>query len=336
MPTKFVLKQNLPKTLAKNNPTLAEYVFDDGIFTFGSEATNNLVLAEAAPEQAVIIREDDHIKLINSAEGTQLNGRMLSREAIHPLADGDEINLGNHIIFVVEEETNILSEKAALEISRNLERPTDDFDYDDKRGEKPADIGGAAKTSRNFAAVLDTLRTEEDSFYFTVKNGEKETGRVPLEQAEMPIGINSRGELSFVIEEISNLFAVVRKDWSGILLESQQRNSVFVNGETVETPRRLRNDDCVNFSTPNGGFFLVLHEPSLLVALEPMLSVRDSQSRARSTDAAPLLPPESKRIASTSERLYFKYFNLVEMGAMFIGTLIGSVLFFLFFEFIFS
>lgn len=325
MPTKFVLKKNLPQTQAKNNPPLAEYVFDGGIFTVGSDATNNLVLAEIAPEQAVIIREEDYIKLINSAEGTRLNGQKLRREAIQPLVAGDEIRFGNHIISVVETETKVSFEKSAPEIAAN-----GNSDFDAPPAEPRADSTEEPKSARNFAAVLDTLRTEEDSFYFIVKNGEKETGRVPLERSEMPFGTNSKGEFAFVIEDITTLFAVVRKDWSGILLESQRRNSIFVNGEAVETSRRLRNADRLNLSTPNSAFSLVLHEPSLLVALEPMLSTRVSQNVSYADTAA------AKQIVSPSERRFFGHFSLTEIISMFIGTLIGATLFFLFFEFMFS
>lgn len=333
MPTKFVLK-NLSKTRAKNNPALAEYVFDGSMFTLGSDATNNLVLAEIAPEQAVIIREDDHLKLINGAEGTHLNGQKLRREAIQPLAAGDEIRLGNHIISVVDDDEDMPFEKTEPEISANGINARG-YSAFETPAEQPADVRSEPKTSRNFAAVLDTLRTEEDSFYFIVKNGEKETKRVPLEQAEMPVGINSKGEFAFIIEEISNLFAVVRKDWSGILLESQRRGAVFVNGEAIETTRRLRNDDRVNFPNANGDFSLVLHEPSLLVALEPMLSERILSGETRLTDSAPAAAT-SKQTVPSSERRYFGSFSFVEILTMLIGTLIGAVLFFLFFEFMFS
>lgn len=345
MPTKFVLKQSLPKTPAASSPTLGEYVFDGGMFTVGSDEANSLVLSQIAPEQAVIVHEGDHLTLINSADGTRLNGQNLRREAIQPLANGDEILIGNYIVLVVDEETGTPSKNPApipppSGVSLNGNAAAEDFISPlQTRIVQPETAPDKPMPPRNFASVLDTLRTEEDSFYFVVRNGTQETGRIPLEQTETPIGTNDKGAIAFNIEQILTPLAVARKDWSGILIEARRRNSVFVNDEAVDTVKRLRNDDRVSFSAPVQ-FSLVLHEPSLLVALEPFLSARSSANGSRAGDAATGKQTTALTAATKNvpllERRFFGYFSFVEVLTMVIGTLIGAILFFLFFEFMFS
>lgn len=364
MATKFVLKQDA-NGRSKSAPSSAEYAFDGGIFTLGSDATNNLVLDEsaAAPEQAVVVREGDRLTLINSADGTALNGQNLRREAIHPLADGDEIRIGKYTISVIDAAAEQTSAAAAFEqnapqavasnASASLSAANEFLPIADKSA-PPKIAADEKKSAGNFAAVLDTLRTEEDSFYFIVKNKENETGRrVALEQTEIPLGANEQGEIVFDIKQMTTVFAVARKDWSGIQLEANRRGAVFVNDEAVETSRRLRNDDRVSFAAPVE-FSLVLHEPSLLVALEPLLSARTVSSPSADANGAGDLTAtavnkQTSAVAAASatprvvkprlplfKRTFFNHFSFIEVLTMIIGTLIGSVLFFLIFEFMFS
>lgn len=388
MATKFVLRQEAGKR-SKGAPSSAEYTFDGGIFTLGSDATNNLVLDKAAaPEQAVIVREGDRLTLINSADGTALNGQNLRREAINPLVDGDEIRIGKYTISVIDEVVDADQPTAAVAAKPERYVPDENGAPQTTAKDAGAPFSAAAaastaaanefsplverrappkpsapdekKSPGNFAAVLDTLRTEEDSFYFIVKNRENETGqRVALEQTEIPLGANEQGEIVFDIKQMTTVFGVARKDWSGIQLEANRRDTVFVNGEAVETSRRLRNDDVVSFAAPVE-FSLVLHEPSLLVALEPLLSARTvsspaaggnggggagESSAASSALAVNQTPAAAAAVAKGRaakpsvpllKRIFFKYFSFVEVLTMIIGTLIGAVVFFLVFEFMFS
>jgi hypothetical protein len=362
MAVRFVIRQNGSKQTAGENSAVAEYVFDENLFTIGSDAANTLVLAESAAEQAVVVREDEFLTLINRAEGTALNGKPLRREAFQPLGDGDRIEIGTYTIFVFDSETdkpedflskNDLPAVAEIpmpdepfilveEISKNENVTVLETNIQPPVAEK---IEKAEKpdASRNFAAILDTLRTEEDSFYFAVKNkAQKELRRIPLEQAEMPLGANQRGEITVNIKEISTVFAVARKDWSGILLEPNKPNAIFVNGEAVSAAQRLRNDDRVSFAAPIKET-LVLHEPSSLVALESLTTTRDA-SEARfgihktssgETESLTVATPEIPK-KSLFERTFFGYFSFLEVVTMFFATLIGAVLIFLFLEFMFT
>ena len=356
MAIKFVLKQTGSNGRDANGAPPAEFVFDGAMFTFGSDATNNLILSGSAAEQAVVVREGEQLTLINSADGTTLNGENLPREAIHPLAGGDEIRVGNYTVLVVDDESGDTNnnnngaphareaEPDAPAFEKILTVGAVDKNRDSSAEQTSAEIkvsSRKAKSTDNFAAVLDTLRTEEDSFYFVVKEKDAETGRIALEQAEIPIGANDKNEIVFDIKKMSAVFGVVRKDWSGIILEANRRGALFVNGEPLDddAPRRLRNDDRVSFAAPVKSL-LVLHEPSLLVALEPLLSARAVSGNGVNNTAAISKISATTKTAKPKlplfERTLFNHFSFIEVLTMIIGTLIGAVLFFLFFEFMFS
>ena len=380
MPIKFVLKRNSQSSPTTNNQILAEFPFEGNLFTIGSDSSNNLVLEEGAFEQAVVVYEGDQLMLINSAEGTKLNGETLRREAIQPLVINDEISIGSYSVFITDSAQPFNSNgQSSVFTTHEDEVPdlyattqdvpvdiyaTTKFNLNELDAEsvetKPASVSEVslqpqkpeipspstevqpaqeAASPRNFADILDTLRTEDDSFYFTIKNAEQEVKRIALEQAETTLGVAAGGEI--VAGDAATVCAIARKDWSGILIESQKPGAVSVNGARITDPQRLRHDDEVVF-TASPKFSLVLHEPSSLVALESLLSTRnDANSRfglggnnqALATDEVAQEPVKKE---SFLERRYFKHFSFVEFVSMIIGTLIGAVLIFLLLEFIFS
>lgn len=340
MAFKFLLKKIGSENSAEDDQTLGEYALSEAMFTVGSDDANSLILEDTASEQAVIVNEGDHLKLINSASGTFLNGKTLKAEAMEAIVHGDEIVIGDYVITVVDNESDapfkkqLRAKKPILEKSENgigkLEtssaaHPTIQNSYN----------ASEVKSSRNFAAVLNTLRTEEDRFYFIVKNKNEETGQIPLENAEMPIGANSKGKIVFDILDISTMYGVARKDWSGILLESQRRNSILINGKPLETTQRLRNEDRVTFSPAPKGFSLMLHEPSLLVALEPLLAAKNSKDKIANEIADRRSSIKTDQMSGAHERTYFGHFSFIEVLTMIIGTLIGAVIIFLLFEYLF-
>ena len=339
MAIKFVLKKINSADSAEDDQTLGEYPLSEAMFTVGSDDANNLILDKIAPEQAVIVNEGDHLKLINSARGTFLNGQNLRREAMEALTHGDEIVVGNYAILVIDTDSDVPAEKQiraqnpvaekAVNCSgklkaANLTEPVKQSGY------KASEV----KSSRNFAAVLNTLRTEEDSFYFIVKNRDGEAGQIPLENVEMPIGADSKGKIAFDIKNISTMYGVAKKDWSGILLEAQRQKSIFINGKPLENAQRLRNEDQVTFSPAPKGFSLTLHEPSLLVALEPLLAAKNSNNKTLDSRKG-LAGTDTDQKDGAEERTYFGHFSFLEVLTMVIATLIGAVVFFLLFELIF-
>lgn len=334
MAIKFVLKQNGLRGRIQNNSLPAEYIFDGGIFTLGSDAANNIILENSAAEQAVVVREDEHLTLMNSAAGTRLNGKDLRREAIHPLGVGDEIQIGVYTILVTDTETEPQAiappqKKIAEEFKAGDEKITV------RRENSPVE----ERPSSNFAAILDTLRTEEDSFYFVVKTVGEKDRHITLEKPEIPLGADERGKIVCDIMQAATVFGTVKKNWSGIVLEANRRGEIFVNDESLETGilRQLRNDDRVTF-TSVAGSSLILHEPSLLVALEPLLSARTNSGSSANLAAAEQIENAlpSKPHIPLFERTFFGYFSFIEILTMIIATLIGAVLFFLLFEFMFA
>jgi hypothetical protein len=97
--------------------------------------------------------------------------------------------------------------------------------------------------SRSFATILEGLRSAEDSFYFLVEEGPKRGSRIPVEGAEMVIGWDELGQtLSTDPAGIAVTCAVVRKDWTGVIVHPEDF-AVILNGEQLTSPRRLRNGD---------------------------------------------------------------------------------------------
>lgn len=372
MTFKFILQRNSP---AADAPpvALSEHVFEGNLITIGSDAASTIVLKNALPEQAIIIREGEQLTLINSGEGTRVNKRDLRREAMEPLNAGDEIEIGNHIIFVTNGAANgqipphqtfadrsmptaaSIEEIAGESDSSDKNTPENEFFAEEGKDERKEEIkeqiraeskkseNETGKPARNFADVLNALRTEEDSFYFVVENGaEREKTRVPLEQAETPIGLNNNGQITCAANQINALYAIVRKDWSGIIVESQRGGAVKVNEETIKTTARLRNGDRLTLSgakkTNRQTPYLELHEPSSLVALESILETRSRNGNLyggnfAANNAAPVAENAVVAPVSVFERNFFGYFSFFEVAAMAIGTLIAAVLIFLLLEF---
>lgn len=352
MLSKFILKKTASGS-AKDDSVIAEYVFDGSLFTIGSDAASTIVLPEAAAEQAVVIQEKDHLTLFNRADGTVLNNRKLRRESMEPLNSGDEIKIGSYVIklFAAGYAIENGSRRAAVANAAPKDIFTTSEDIavahlpEIQRENRNKLELPAKKNARNFADILNTLRTEEDSFYFTVENGRQSERRIQIEQTEMPLGLNANGEICAKVEQINALYAILRKDWSGIVIETQRDGAVFVNDEAVAATRRLRNGDRVNFKTVRQNDktlpFLRLHEPSSLVALESLLETRSKSETANgNTNGTGVFYPNEIETTvapdlneSFLERRLLGYFNFFEIAAMFIGTLIGAVVIFLLLEF---
>lgn len=352
MLSKFILKKASSGS-ATDDYIIAEHIFDGSLFTIGSDAASTIMLPEAAAEQAVVIQEKDHLTLFNRSDGTALNGRKLRRESMEPLAHGDEIKIGSYVIKLFAAGYAIENGNSRAAVANAA--PKDIFTTSEdiavahlpeiQRENKNKPELPAKKNARNFADILNTLRTEEDSFYFIVENGKQEEKRIPLEHAEMPLGLDAKGEISGRVEKISSLYAILRKDWSGIIIETQRGGSVFVNDEAVITTRRLRNGDRVSFNTLRQNDktlpFLRLHEPSSLVALESLLETRsrDEGANVGTNGAGSFYPTEIETSVAPDlnesflERRFLGYFNFFEIASMIIGTLIGAVLIFLLLEF---
>ena len=108
-----------------------------------------------------------------------------------------------------------------------------------------------AKPAKSFGAILDSLRTDEDRFYFVIEGGDQSGVHVPIELEEMPLGWDETGQyLCFDIASIADLCAIVRKDWSGVICQRQTASGIAVNDEPIEDERRLRDGDRLSLRGP--------------------------------------------------------------------------------------
>jgi len=318
--------------------------------TIGSDQAATLQLRGQgiAPEQAVIVNEDGQLLLINQADGTTLNQETLAREAIRPLTHGDLLRVGEYVIEISLEEhaqTEHTADSIAPPSSENLPaRAT----APNAPTPPPPD---RVASQRSFASILDSLRTEEDSFYFTVQDGIETRRRIQIDSAEMPLGWDDTGQhISCDPAFIVAPRGVVRKDWSGVVVQAESAGMVSVNGETVETVRRLRNGDRVSL-LPTAipihpeQHFLIFHEPASLVVLDSLLPQKlpppvaaGDSGEQKASPGANTLPAHLSPGAATAKtfdlhRKYFGYFTLLELLVMGCGTLIAAVIIFLILEY---
>lgn len=332
-----------------------ERLFDDEIITIGSDTSATLRLKDSsvAPEQAIIIREDGQPLLINRAAGTLLNGESLARETRRTLAEGDVLQFDTYAVSVLFADDDAAS--SAPTAPRLESRPRARLDERDA-GATREDEGGADASAqvrqqrRSFAAILDSLRTEEDSFYFVVESAVGRR-RVRIEAAEMMVGWDETGRrISCDAAQVLAARAVVRKDWSGVVALPLSVGMILVNGETVEGPRRLRDGDRVTL-LPTGAAepedaSLVFHEPASLVVLDTLLPqqqlpppVTRGAGETNAVESSALAPRARtgdmvKAGPFSPGRRYFGYFTPTEVLIMIVGTLVTAVIIFMILEYV--
>lgn len=338
--------------------------FDGPLVTIGSDAGATLHLddREVAAEQAIIIVGDDEAPLfINRAEGTLLNGEQLAREARRPLSDGDTISIGPFVIGF--ESGNGFRPGATV---KGLAPAAADYaDDDDARPAPitrdttplPADAAttpALATTSQptSFAAILDSLRTEEDTFYFQVETATTGRRRVPIESARLLLGWDATGQNVACGAEgtIALPRAVVHKDWSGVMLQPEAAGAALVNGEPIETARRLRNGDRVTLRPEHGPGtpdparnFFIFYEPASLVVLDSLLPAQQlpppvaappSVSEDAAADAlVPLPAVRTPPQVPLMSRPFLRYYTVGEVLLMVCATLLGAFVIFLILEY---
>jgi sulfur carrier protein ThiS len=338
----------------------AAQTFDGPIVTIGSDPAASLHLDDraVAAEQAIIIGGDEESPLfINRADGTLLNGEPLAREARRPLSDGDSISIGPYVISL--QTGNGFRPGAALP-----ELGTDAPDAHAgpavrDRGEAPAPpeetapVPATTAQPTSFAAILDSLRTEEDTFYFQVETATAGRRRVAVEGAGMLLGWDWTGQNVVCGDAgaIMTVRATVHKDWSGVVLQPEEAGAVSVNGEPVEAARRLRNGDRVMLRPAAGSAgldtarnFLIFYEPASLVVLDSLLPPQQlpppvAPPPSAQDEAAALVPATTTPAVRTpvhptlTARRYFGYFTLGEVALMACATLAAAFIIFLVLEY---
>lgn len=355
---------------APDAPPLDRQSFTGPIITIGSDAaTASLVLRGAgiAAEHVVIINEDGHMLLINRAEGTALNEELLAREGRRPLVHGDNLRIGDYLITFV-----FPSAYESVQIARQIETPRTPapqsrealLDATEPKTSKTSIApprtaaisgNGEEQAQSNFASILDSLRTEEDSFYFLIEGGLHNQRRVTIGSAEMPLGWDQTGQiLAFDAGTVTTLRAIVRKDWSGVIVQTQSAGTVAVNGEPVESTRRLHNGDrlmlvpTANTAAQNQSF-LIFHEPASLVVLDsllpqklpPPVPLQSPEEMAATLGQTTTSPPPTKTAIARADKAttapakkVFGYFSRTEILIMLTGTLFMATIVFLLLEYL--
>jgi FHA domain len=310
-----------------NSPPFFDQTFTGPRITIGNSPFVNLPLngSVQSGEQIVIVLDETEPQIINQAEGTSLNGELLELNSSVPLKHGDLLAIGTYKIDIAfDEEPSSSNNDAAV----------------DNEFTSPAKVNG--KPPKSFAAILDSLRTDEDRFYFVVDGGDQSGSRIPIELAEMPLGWDATGEyLCFDISSIADLWAIVRKDWSGVILRTQTFG-ITVNGEPLEDERRLRDGDRVFLNTPQSGvtghtqLVLTFHEPTSLVILDSVmpriLPEDNANSAVASGPASGVNRSHFQQLAALikSDKERLSVFTFLELSLMAIGTIVGAILIFLF------
>ena len=352
MAIKLVIKRNGD---ALESPPLDEKSFTEPLITIGSDAAASVCLngTGVAPEQALIIAEDGQMLLINRADGTVLNDEELARAARRPLAHGDRLRIGKYVIILLLTQAEVSAETGEPS-QTDLRSGGEAFSSSAEPAPQASPAGparnGEQRPPRNFAAILDSLRTEEDSFYFLIEGGPQSGRRIAIESAEMPLGWDDTGQnLAFDPAQVIAPRAILRKDWSGVIVQAQGVGMVAVNGEPVESPRRLRNGDRLMVvptavTAAQNQSFLIFHEPASLVVLDSLLPQKlpppvaaqppaeTNASLAMATQ--PPAPAAHQRAGMFDpQRRFFGYFTFVEILLMIAGTLVAAVVIFLVLEF---
>lgn len=357
-----------------DSPPFFDKTFAGSRITIGNDPLASLCLngSVLSAEQIVIIDGETEPKVMNQAEGTSLNGEVLALNECRPLRDGDLLSIGTYRI-------SIFLNRDPSAANDDPPVPRDDPSFASRNGASHSQFGGDSleeflqapenkfntsngesietvlpdtnhrlRPSKSFAAILDSLRTDEDRFYFVVEGGDQSGVRISIELEEMPLGWDESGEnLCFNISAIADLCAVVRKDWSGVILRTPTASDVTVNNEPLEDERRLRDGDRLLLKAPikdgmaNSQVVLVFREPTSLVILDslmPRVPPLREDAASQSTEigvsggvARLDINRPAQKLASLikSDKEYFVVFTFVELSLMAVGTIVGAVIIFL-------
>jgi pSer/pThr/pTyr-binding forkhead associated (FHA) protein len=351
----MAIKLIVKKTESNGTVSVREIILESELTTIGNSEQATLFLddAQISDEQAVILVETDRTIFINRSDGTFLNETAILREARCEVQNGDEIQFGNHIISFLN--TNF-KPKNSIHIPANLNNElTDDFEIaaetDESESYEVKSNGNGLKTTKSFADILSSIRKEEDRFYFQLQSSGGQE-KLAIEKDEIILGWDLTGR---ILSEDPNVVVMpranVRKDWSGVMVYPQGKDFVWVNGETVSSPQRLRDGDKLTFlssfsSAPQNDTSLVFCEPAALVEINSILPQELPSVAPNRTDLDELTA-EVNEVAEVSQKTkvaeknvkakkskWFGYFSFGEVVVMIIGTLAVAGLVYLILEYL--
>ena len=254
---------------------LKEQVFDAPLISVGRAASSSIVLEapQIAPEQWLIINDNGAPVLVNRAEGTIWQEEVLPLAAQRPLADGDLVRTGEFVITIsllgraIDADAPAPTEAAAEVALIPLVADAPDA---------PPEEALATRPANRFAAILDSLRTDEDRYYFLLESGGQAGSRLLVEDQELVVGWDQTGgNITADPWAVALPRVRVTKNWSGVFAAAPHPEEVEVNGEPLREPRRLRHGDHLVIAPPlapdEDGVVLIFHEPTSLVVLDNLL-----------------------------------------------------------------
>lgn len=345
-------------------------------------ATIVIAGAGIAPEQFIIFDEEDETVLMNRAEGTSVNGRDLKAGARVALDAGDKIETGEFTLLFGEAGSDAVASAAptaskrakaarapgesgergyekGVEGETALETPAGKgsagsgaatvpakeviVESADEALDEIADQSGVEETvAKDFSKILHELR-EEDTFSFHLKDDEDVVQRIPLVKDQLWIG-TKLGRVAVVEREddLEEVFARVKKDWSGVVIFPKSDQQALLNRETLGEPQRLKNDDVLSliddFEGEELAARIVFHEPVSLLALNSILpgDIPEpvSTSEPAPSAAAALGGKQGGTVTGTAghvahgPRLVFGYYTVLEIIVMAFGTLVTAAIIF--------
>lgn len=313
---------------------------DDAFITIGSDPSATVYLPDTsiAPEQAVIINEDNEFLLISRADGTKLNFENLQREGRRVLSHGDELVIGDFLLNL-SLNGEIPSSEAKTQVAESALVTTNGHSLAKKVKEKNVN-----NPHKDFAEILDTLRTEEDKYYFQIEIEGRPGGRLPIDDTNMILGWDlTQKYLSLVPNIVVTPRATVRKDWSGVIVHPQEEKMIWVNGEEIKEPTRLQNGDRLSLTNSDGflsEMSVVFYEPTSMLVLDSLLpqqlpppvvpvKIEDDIIEEAFVDNK---KNQSVVKSPTNNRTIFGYFSLMEVAVLVLGTLVTAFIIFLVLE----
>lgn len=350
MAIKLIVKKTEPTGVV----SVRELILESEFSTIGNSENATIFLddTQISNEQAVIIIENERAIFINRADGTFFNESAISKETRCEVQNGDEIQFGNHTVSFLN--TNYKPKNSIF-----IPAKTDDMGLDAAAETQLTDEvefyelktngnGNGFKTTKSFADILSSIRKDEDRFYFQLQNSNGQE-RLSIEKEELILGWDLTGR---ILSEDPNVVvmprAVIRKDWSGVMVYPQGKDFVWINGDTISSPVRLRDGDKLTFqasfsSAPQNDTSLVFCEPAALVEINSILpqelpsvapnriDLDEISEEINEINEVKVKTVDKKTKAKKAK--WFGYFSFGEVFVMFLGTVIAAVFVYLILEY---
>lgn len=354
----MAIKLILKKQEEFGDSSVKELILDEHFISVGNSFGSNVFLDDEniADEQFVIVSEDDKKILVNRADGTFFNDEPIDKEIRTELQNGDEIQIGDFTLSFLNVNYKV---KKSLFIpastpSGKLKIIDKNEDVDDEiLQESHLESNGNVIGQKSFADILSSLRKEEDRFYFQLVNGENQE-RLNIENEELQVGWDLTGRILSTDPNIVVMpRASIKKDWGGVMLTPQNKESVWVNNESIESPKRLKNGDKLTFlsafsSAPQKNVYLEFCEPAALVEINSILPQELPSVAPNRTDLEELngnkngngqkqaiakIKNQKAQTKKSAKKKYFGYFSFGEVFLMFLATVFAAILVYLILEY---